>query len=121
MKTTSTSLILSAVAALTLYVGAYFVVVHKRLQNPFISWPIRRPMPMVEYYQVPSLRVIYEPVVRLEKKLFPRRWVYPATSEAEIAAVCKNIDLNRVFEMSRPPDQGVATNRRPALQSEGLR
>jgi hypothetical protein len=112
VKTTPTILILSAVVALMFYVGGYFVVVHKRLQNPFISWPIRRPMPMVEYYQVPSLRVIYEPVVRLEKKSFPRRWVCPRTSDEEIAAVFKNIDVNRVFEMSKPPNQGAAANRR---------
>jgi hypothetical protein len=68
MKPTPTILILSAVAALTLYIGGYFVVVHKRLQNPFISWPIRTPRPMVEYYQVPSLRVIYDPLVHLDKK-----------------------------------------------------
>ena len=111
VKTTPTSLILSAVAALALYVGGYFVVVHKQLQNPFIHWPIRRPIPMVEYYQVPSLQVIYEPLVRLDKKLFPRRWVYPRTSDAEIAAAFKNIDVNRMFEMSKPPSEGATSNR----------
>lgn len=108
VKTTPTILILSAVAALTLYFGAYFVVVHKRLQNPFISWPIRQPLPMVEYYQVPALQVIYEPMIRLDKELFPTRWVCPPTSEEEIAAALKNIDLNRVFEISKPPTTAVA-------------
>lgn len=114
MKPTRTILILSAFAALTLYIGGYCVVVHKALQNPFISWPIRAPRPMVEYYQVPGLRVIYEPLVRSDKKLFPKRWVCPPTSDEEIAAVFKTIDLNRIHDMSKAPNpQGGANAGQP--------
>jgi hypothetical protein len=101
VKTTSTILILLAAATLAFYAGGYFFVVHKRLQNPFISWPIRTPKPVVEFYQPHALQVIYEPMVRLDKKLFPKRWVCPPTPNEEIAAVFKNIDLNRIFEMSK--------------------
>ena len=76
----------SAVTVLALYVGGYFVVVHKRLQNPFISWPIRRPLLMEAYYRVSSLQIIYEPIVLLDQKLFPARWVcQPTTKDTAFA------------------------------------
>ena len=114
MKPTPSLLIVPAFAALTLYIGGYFVVVHKQLQNPFISWPMRAPRPMVEYYQVPGLRVIYEPLVRVDKKLFPNRWVCPPTSAEEIAALLKTMDLNRISEMCKAPHpQGGANAGQP--------
>jgi hypothetical protein len=94
----------SAVTALTLYVGGYFFVMHKRLQNPFISWPVRRPLPMVAYYRVNSLRIIYEPVVRLDQKLFPTRWVCPPTPKEQYEVLFKSIHFNRILEMSKPPN-----------------
>ena len=93
-------------------------MVHNRLQNPFISWPIRTPRPMVEYYQVPALRVIYEPLVCIDKKLFPKRWVFPATSDKEIAAACKTIDLNRIHEMSQTPTSKGGANVGQPVASE---
>jgi len=101
MKTSSTILILSAVTILALYVGGYFVVVHKRLQNLFISWPIRRPLPMEAYYRVNSLRILYEPVVRLDQNLFPTRWVCPPTTKDQYEIVFKNFDLRRIPGISK--------------------
>jgi hypothetical protein len=101
VKNRPTILIFSSAVALMLYIGGYFVVVDKQLRNPFISWPIRRPLPMVEYYRVASFRVIYQPAVWLDKKLFPKRWEYPRTSKEELAAVYKNIDPSRIAEMSK--------------------
>ena len=103
VKTSPTTLIVSAVTVLTLYVGGYFFVVHKRLQNPFISWPIMRPLPMEAYYRVNSLEIIYEPLVRLDQRLFPKRWVCPPTPMHQYEILFKNIDLNRIHGISKPP------------------
>ena len=105
MKTSSTILILSAVTILALYVGGYFFLVHKRLQNPFIRWPIMRPLPMEAYYRVNSLKIIYEPVVLLDQKLLPTRWVCPPTTKDQYEMVFKNFDLNRIPGISKSPNQ----------------
>jgi hypothetical protein len=68
-----------ALALSVLFMGGYFFVVHQRLRNPFISWPMLRPAPMEAYYTPTCLRVLYEPVVRLDQKLCPKRWQCPPT------------------------------------------
>jgi hypothetical protein len=107
MKTTRNVWILLAVSMLAIYVAGYFLVVHKRLQNPFISWPIMRPLPMDAYYSPSSFKVIYEPIVRLDQKLFPARWMCPPTPKDEYEILLKGIDLNRVHKMSKSPNTAL--------------
>jgi hypothetical protein len=105
MKTKRNILTLSIVVVMVLYVAGYFFEVHQRLRNPFISWPIMRPLPMETYYRVSSLRVIYEPVVRLDQKLFPTRWFCQPTPKEQYEILIKTIDLNHIHQMSMPPNK----------------
>jgi hypothetical protein len=101
VRTRPRIVLLSVVSVLTLYIVGYFFVVHPRLQNPFVSWPIRRPLPTVAYYRVESLRLIYQPAVWLDQRYFPTRWICPPTPRTQYD---KGIDLNRIHEMSKPPN-----------------
>lgn len=83
VKTKGIILILPIVVILMVYVGGYFFVVHKRLVNPFISWPIMRPLPMEAYYRPYCLGFIYETVVRLDQKFFPMHWLCPPTPKKD--------------------------------------
>jgi hypothetical protein len=67
-------LILCLTFILIFYVAGYFFEVHQRLRNPFISWPIMKPLPMVADYRISVLKPLYEPVVRLNQKMFPQQW-----------------------------------------------
>lgn|GEM_PF-5363524 len=60
---------------------------------------------MEAYYRVKNLEIIYKPVVRLDQKLFPSRWVCPSTSKEQYEVVFKNFDLKRIHEMSEPPNR----------------
>jgi len=84
---------LSALAVSILYLGGYFFVVHQRRRNPFISWPIRRPLPMEAYYSVSKLKPVYQPLVRLDQKMFPKRWQCQPTPSEQYALALTNLDL----------------------------
>jgi|SRR5579872_4656489 len=119
MKGTPAIWILSAVIAVTLYLGGYFIVVGKRLRDPFISWPIMRPLPMSAYCRVKCFEIIYAPVVRLDWKLFPARWVFPPTAKEQYETLFRSVDLNRIHEMAKltnNPQGGM--NRRQPFSSE---
>jgi hypothetical protein len=87
-------------AGLILYVAGYSFEVHQRLQNPFISWPVMRPLPLEAYYRVGSLKIIYEPAVRVDRKLFPKHWQCQPTPKAQYQILPNNFDLNRMSVVS---------------------
>src|SRR5579862_3368261 len=90
---TKCTTVLSAIAISVIYLCGYYFVVHQRLQNPFVSWPIRRGLPMVAYYQPSYLRPLYEPAVRLEQWLFPKRWL---SRPAPAGQYLTNVNLNQL-------------------------
>jgi hypothetical protein len=91
--------LVSAMAVSVLYVTGYFIVVQKRLRNPFISWPIMRPLPMVEYYSPAGLKALYEPVVRLDQKMFPKRWQCPPTPKEQYPILCTTTTRRDFYNM----------------------
>lgn len=48
---------------------------------------------MVEYYSVPSLETVYAPLVQLDQKVFPKRWLCPPTPKEQYALLPTNFDL----------------------------
>jgi hypothetical protein len=99
-------LALVLVGGLFLYVAGYFFEVDRQLENPFISWPIVKPLPLQAYYRVGSLRIIYKPAVRLDQKLFPNHWWCQPTPKARYQILPKNFDLNRMPFVSTPSPTG---------------
>jgi len=96
VKTTRKILLLSAVAVSILYVTGYFIVVQKRLRNPFLSWQ-GKPLPMAEYYSPTGLKALYEPVVRLDQQVFPKRWQWES-SKAFQRVLTNNLDLQWIHK-----------------------
>jgi hypothetical protein len=102
MRTRLNILVLSTTAFAVFYVVGYFLVVQKQLQNAFISWPILKPLPMKAYYRISCLRVIYEPIVRLDQMFFPLRWQCPPTPAEHYVIFPEGFDLRRTHYPVQP-------------------
>ena len=59
---------------------------------------------MVAYYEPSFLRRLYEPAVRLDQWLFPKRWLSPPS----IGQYLTNLDLNAIhFGATRGQNKGA--------------
>ena len=53
---------------------------------------------MEAYYRVSKLKTLYEPLARVDQKLFPKRWQCQPTSFEEYARALTNLDLIQIHK-----------------------
>jgi hypothetical protein len=101
----------------TVYLGSYFLIVQPRLPNPFISFN-GRPLPLAAHYRVsgPVVKALYEPLVRLDHQVFPKRWEWPSAQECRqyLSAINHNMDRFQLYEeLVRAQAIGCGPDREP--------
>jgi hypothetical protein len=103
VKKAGDNLILLALAAL-LYLGSYLLMLDPVPRNPFLSGP--GPIPMEAHYRVASreLQTLYEPLVRLDRWAFPKRWQRYHSVQFYLPAGT-SLDLERIHQGSEAASQ----------------
>ena len=100
-------------ALLMAYLGGYLLVVQPRL-NPFLSWK-GVPLSKYPYYRVegPVVKTLFEPLVQLDRRAFPKRWFYepPLEYQQRLQQSLKNIDLQKLHEAAKRQEAESEANR----------
>ena len=114
MKTKRHILVTILVVVPLAYSCAYFYVVQPEVANHFLSWH-GIPLPMDAHYRVnsPVLRTLFEPLVRLDRWGFPKRWLWEPSLEWQqrYRKSLMHIDWEKFHEEAKRREAKSETNR----------